>query len=1142
MKYIYQKSIILSFLFILLLQGMGMAQSQQDRRTLQTRIADLLAELPASDSTQLNRLMEETAAMGESGILAMAQMFTLPEKGDNTKLEYALGGLSFYAMQPGKEKMRLMTSQAYGKALDAVSEDEVKGFFIQQLERVGKEEAVRHLEKYLGDESLCAPAARALVQINTSSARNALLSALSSSQQAHCQFALVEALGDVRSKEAVETLSKLAQSSDKKIQKLALYALANIGDPASESLLAEEAKKAGYALNETNATAAYLMWAKRMAEQGNTKTVEKLARKMVKQLDQEKQVHSRTAALKLLADTKGKDAMPYLLKAGTDKDPEFRAAALKFSAPLAGEELTAKWMKQLKKAEPEAKADIISMLGDRNDASAYAAVVRELDSPDAEVKIAAIRASAKLGQEKALPKLLELMKTADTTEIDAIKTSILSMKGEQIVPKVAEALSEAPSYGKAALLEVLGTRKATSQSEKVLALAREQDPVVRMAALRALQNIAGEDNLPSLYPLLVAAHSEEEVASAQLAIINALSGTDQSRSSALILEQMEQSAPDKKHMYYNVLASIGTRKALDAVINEFKEGNAVAKKAAIKALSNWSDFSAGRELLEIAKSSPNSPHFDQIIKGYIQQVASSSQTAQNKYLLLREAMEIAQTAEQKKRILSQIGRSNSLPALLYAGSFLDEQEVGQEAAHAVINIALSNKELYGEEVQSLLNKTLDMLQGQESAYLKANVRKHLEEMPEGSGFVALFNGEDLTGWKGLVGDPLKRAKMSDKKLAREQKKADEAMRNSWKVQNGELIFTGKGENIATTKDYGDFEMFVDWKIFDDGHKEGDAGIYLRGTPQVQIWDTSRVDAGAQVGSGGLYNNETHESKPSKVADNPLGEWNTFRIIMKGDRVTVFLNDEQVVENVVLENYWDREMPIFPEEQIELQAHGSRVAYRDIYIREIPRPEPFELSKEEKKEGFKVLFDGTNMHSWMGNTTDYIMEEGNLVVRPKQGSHGNLFTKDQYSDFVYRFEFQLTPGANNGLGIRAPLDGDAAYTGMELQILDNTADIYRNLEDFQYHGSVYGVIPAKRGHLKPVGEWNYQEVEVKGSKIKITLNGEVILDGDLVEATKNGTLDGKDHPGVKRSTGHIGFLGHGSEVKFRNIRIKDLSKL
>lgn len=416
------------------------------------------------------------------------------------------------------------------------------------------------------------------------------------------------------------------------------------------------------------------------------------------------------------------------------------------------------------------------------------------------------------------------------------------------------------------------------------------------------------------------------------------------------------------------------------------------------------------------------------------------------------------------------------------------------------------------------------------------------EMLQKEGFVPLFNGKDLKGWKGLVGDPIKRSKMDAMTLAEEQKKADAEMREGWKVVNGELQFTGHGNNITTVKKYGDFEMLVDWKIIDDGKQEGDAGIYLRGTPQVQIWDNARIKVGAQVGSGGLYNNQVNESKPLKVADKKLGEWNTFRIIMKADRVTVFLNDVLVTDNVILENYWDRKLPIFASEQIELQAHGSPVYYRNIYIKELPRAKPFQLSAQEKKEGYKVLFDGTNMHEWTGNTAEYVTEDGNMVINPKsdKGSGGNLFTKDEYSDFIFRFEFQLTPGANNGLGIRSPLTGDAAYKGMELQILDNDAPMYKDLQIYQYHGSIYGTIPAKRGFLKPTGEWNYQEVIVNGPKIKVILNGTVILDADITDARKNGAADGKDHPGLQRDSGHIGFLGHGSPLKFRNIRIKDLA--
>jgi hypothetical protein len=197
-------------------------------------------------------------------------------------------------------------------------------------------------------------------------------------------------------------------------------------------------------------------------------------------------------------------------------------------------------------------------------------------------------------------------------------------------------------------------------------------------------------------------------------------------------------------------------------------------------------------------------------------------------------------------------------------------------------------------------------------------------------------------------------------------------------------------------------------------------------------------------------------------------------------------------------------------------------------------------KSTLEDGFTSLFNGKNLDGWVGNKNAYQAQDGMIVIDPKGSGGGNLLTEKEYGDFILKFEFQLTPGANNGLGIHAPLEGDAAYVGKEIQILDNEADKYKDLEVYQYHGSVYGVMPAKRGFLKPVGEWNVEEVIVRHPKITVILNGETILEGDYLEASKNGTLDKKEHPGLQRSTGHIGFLGHGDVVRFRNIKIKELT--
>lgn len=217
------------------------------------------------------------------------------------------------------------------------------------------------------------------------------------------------------------------------------------------------------------------------------------------------------------------------------------------------------------------------------------------------------------------------------------------------------------------------------------------------------------------------------------------------------------------------------------------------------------------------------------------------------------------------------------------------------------------------------------------------------------------------------------------------------------------------------------------------------------------------------------------------------------------------------------------------------AHANRLGAPNASV----KPLAYVLPKKERKAGFQLLFEGTNLDRWIGNKTAYVVDNGAIVVNPSGGSGGNLYTEHQYGDFEFRFEFMLTPGANNGLGIRTPTKGDAAYVGMELQILDNEAEKYRNLKPYQYHGSVYGVVPAKRGFLKPTGEWNRETVIAKGSRIQVILNGETILDTDVKEASANGTADGNKHPGLLNAKGHIGFLGHGDVVKFRNIRVRSM---
>jgi len=407
-----------------------------------------------------------------------------------------------------------------------------------------------------------------------------------------------------------------------------------------------------------------------------------------------------------------------------------------------------------------------------------------------------------------------------------------------------------------------------------------------------------------------------------------------------------------------------------------------------------------------------------------------------------------------------------------------------------------------------------------------------------AGFKALFNGKDMTGWYGLGHfDPRRREAIADEKREQNQ----ETFKAHWTVQNGELVNDGEGAYATTEKDYGDIELMVDYKTV----AKADSGIYLRGTPQVQIWDFTEAggkwNLGADKGSGGLWNNSKGApgKDPLVLADKPFGEWNHLHIQQLGARTTVRLNDKLVVDNAIMENFWDNKQPLFHTGPIQLQTHGGEIRWRNIYLREIGGEEANHLLRGQDDSGFKPVFNGKDFEGWAGPVDNYEVKDGAIVCLPKKG--GTIYTKEEYTDFVVRLEIKLPPGGNNGLAIRYPGQGDTAYVGMcELQVLDDNYEkaTGQKIDPRQAHGSAYGMVAAARGYQRPIGEWNYEEVTVKGSTITVELNGTVILNTDLSKVTDY--MAKSAHPGKDRTSGHFGFAGHNDPVMFRNIAIKRLS--
>ncbi len=412
------------------------------------------------------------------------------------------------------------------------------------------------------------------------------------------------------------------------------------------------------------------------------------------------------------------------------------------------------------------------------------------------------------------------------------------------------------------------------------------------------------------------------------------------------------------------------------------------------------------------------------------------------------------------------------------------------------------------------------------------------------GFTPLFNEKDLAGWHGWNihakgGSPADVVKLTPEERAKKIEEWTTDAKKHWSVQNGELVNDGKGAYLATDKDYGDIELLIEYKTV----AGADSGIYLRNTPQIQIWDSNQKfdeknpNRKPHLGSGGLFNNTpgTPGRDPLALADKPFGEWNTFRILQVGERTSVYLNGKLVVEHARMENYWDRKLPLPKAGKILLQTHGGEIRWRNLFVREIPAKEANEILRKHNAKGFESVFNGKDFTGWAGPIENYEVIDSAIVCKPKKS--GNIYTKAEYADFTVRMEYKLPSGGNNGLALRYPGNGVhvATQAMCELQILDDNDPKYAKLDPRQYNGSAYGMVPAHRGYLREVGEWNFIEVTAKGSTLVVELNGTRILDTDLSKVTE--FKDKTPHPGKDRTKGHFGFAGHTDPVAFRNIEIR-----
>ncbi|MDD4729679.1 MAG: DUF1080 domain-containing protein, partial [Dysgonamonadaceae bacterium] len=985
-------------LLLVCLFSVGGLQAQTPKNRITTTVvADVLAQLPAKTSKQYNQLMTDLVETGEEGLLNLINSMSPPGPTSNEQYEFALSGWTNFVAK--NESKRLEAANAYQKALGLTLHDEIKAFIIRQLERIGGDDNIAILSSFLTNERLLGPASQALVAFRSPKANEALVQALEKTTKEDMKIQLVNAIAQTDSKNVEGLLLNLLNGAETPdLKKTTLIALSKLGSKASLNQFKKAVANEKFAYGKESITASYIEYLHTLSAI-DAKAARKEANALLKTAKKQNQPDLQIAAMNLLMSMPAENKTKLVEYALKDGDPALVRSTLRMLPSKLDEKGYKMLVKYLNTSAPETQIPIVYWMGDQGMTQALPEITGFTSSNNSLLKAAAIRSLAKLGNEDAMLKLAGLLKSNDAETIELAKEALTTYNGDMSYV-LASVFNDSSDEGKKAILQLIATRRMESQYSLVYNQMFTDNDTVKAEAAKTLQYVSTEKNLDDLFMLLEKSDTDY-VPALQDAINASLSNLSADEQMNIVSVQLNK--PDaKSYLYYPAMAYTGTQEAMDKLLDDYQ--NNKNKSEAFKALATWKSFDVIYPLLEIARNSKDSKEKEDAVNAIVNTTSNSDQKGAVKYLFLREALEMANSDKQKGQIIDLLAKTDMYQALLILEPYLELSSLREKAAQASMGLALNNPSFAGTKTTSILNKVSKALDNPDAGYQREAINKYLNENKSKNDFEPIFNGKDLTGWKGLVGNPITRANMSDRELATAQSKADKAAAESWIVKDEGLFFTGKGDNLCTDKKYGDFEMLVDWKLYPG--KEPDAGIYLRGTPQVQIWDIARTNVGAEVGSGGLYNNKTHESKPLKVADLKLGEWNTFYIKMIGYRVTVYLNGELVTDNIILENFWDRSLPIFAMEQIELQAHGSEVAYRDIYIKEIDRPEPFTLSAEEKKENFEILFDGTNMHEWTGNTHDYIIEDGNIVIYPSKRYGGNLYTKREFDNFVFRFEFQL----------------------------------------------------------------------------------------------------------------------------------------
>ncbi|MDQ2658121.1 MAG: HEAT repeat domain-containing protein, partial [Bacteroidota bacterium] len=760
---------------ILLLVALVFNVSAQDNRTDQTKVADVLALFPAQTNADADRLYKDLVSLSDGGLDLLTSRVLPNGKEEGVPARYAVALMTHHASSKS-EKARI--ESAYLRALDQSDNTEVKAYFIDNLKIVGSNASVKALSQKITEEGLSQQAISALVSIGTPDARTALQSALEKNSNGKATARLIQALGELKHQPATHSITKFAASDDVTTKKHALWSLALIADASSYNTLLQQARNVHFKNDPSEATHALVEYIHQLSEKGNRESVASASQELLSNTLEADQQHFRLAALKALAKAQPEGSTKILIKELNRFDPKFQKEVLKIASfNVKDKDVARQWLKVYKK-NSTLKAGILSMLAaeNRSDAFIEETILPALRSKDASVRIAAAEEIAYSDNKKFQAPMIDyLLNSNSEAEIAAARTALLRMMDEADAKSLAGRIASAAPANKAAVISILGERRAVDNFDIVFEHTSSGDASVRSAAYAALPKVSSSRHVSSLLTLLGSAKSEEETKSVQAALIASLDKNSHSLVNDAYAKNKARILP--------LLPYVNDDNALQKVTDAFKSGSSEEKAAAFNALLNWQDHAAARTLLAIRKDPALKQYHEKAFQALVSQVGQSAQPDEQKLLMLDAAMNEAGTSQEKNAVIRAAGSLRTFLALMFVSQYLDDKDLERSASRSVMQIALPTADarpgLTGTIVRNTLQKILDKLEGQDSQYEVIDIQTYLDNMPYTKGYESIFNGKDLSGWQGLVENPIARSKMTAAELAKKQAEANEKLKESW---------------------------------------------------------------------------------------------------------------------------------------------------------------------------------------------------------------------------------------------------------------------------------------------------------------------------------------------------------------------------